>query len=114
MVGVRVGVMVVVVILRVVMVVVMVAVRVRAGFVLEDGRRSEFLTREAGEGDRRRRWRGRMPVAAHMSGPSTMLRMVPLSPVASDRGGTAPALSPSQSSTITNGLAWKEAHSSPA
>jgi hypothetical protein len=37
-----------------------------------------FLTRVAGEGDRRRRWRGRMADAALVAAPSTMLRMVPL------------------------------------
>ena len=38
----------------------------------------QFLPREAGEGDRRRRWRGRPHCTAPVSAPSTMLRMVPL------------------------------------
>jgi hypothetical protein len=42
------------------------------------GARAMILHREAGEGDRRRRWRGRMTSAALVAAPSTMLRMVPL------------------------------------
>jgi hypothetical protein len=37
-----------------------------------------LLTREAGEGDRRRRWRGRVTYAVLRFAPSTMLSMVPL------------------------------------
>jgi len=47
-----------------------------------------FLPPRAGEGDRRRRWRGRILDSALVVAPSTMLRMVPLP---RERGRNHPA-----------------------
>src|SRR5687768_15275604 len=57
-----------------------------------DGALPRFLTREAGERDRRRRWRGRMPASGALrAAPSTMLRMVPLPVLTGEDPSDAPS-----------------------